>query len=76
MLKTDGITADVVVPSEYWKVHGPAPVNVTVMFVDEPVQIAVDPEIVPVGLGSKVTLTGCGMLVQVLAELDTVMVAL
>jgi hypothetical protein len=49
-LKKEGITADVVVPSEYWNIQGPVPVKFTVSVTDEPLQIVVPPEIIAVGL--------------------------
>lgn len=40
---------NVVVPSEYWKVHGPVPVKVNVMLVDCPLQMAIGPVTEAVG---------------------------
>ena len=48
----------VVVPSEYWKVHGLVPVKLKVIFAAEPVHIALVPVIVAVGLGFTVMLIG------------------
>jgi hypothetical protein len=50
VLKNDGITGEVVVPSEYWKDHGPVPVKTTVRVVLEPSQMVASPEIVADGL--------------------------
>ena len=57
-LKNEGITGDVVVPSEYWNDQGPVPVKFTVMFVGALPQIVVVPAIVAVGLGVRTTLIG------------------
>lgn len=76
VLKIEGITGDVVVPSENWKDHGLVPVKVTVRFVDEPVQIDVVPVIVAVGLGVMVMLIAEGELTQPVTELRTVSVPL
>src|SRR5687767_7155101 len=53
-LKNDGICADVVVPSEYWKSQGPVPVKFTVKFTEPPSQIVVPPVMIAVGAGKIV----------------------
>jgi hypothetical protein len=68
-LKKDGIEGDVVVPSEYWKDQGPVPVKFTVIFVDEPSQIAASPEIVAVGLWIMVIVNAVAGLAQPVDEL-------
>lgn len=55
LLKKDGITDEVVVPSEYWNDHGPVPVKATVIVVEDPEQMDVVPEITAVGDGVTVT---------------------
>jgi hypothetical protein len=67
-LKKEGMDADVVVPSEYWKDQGPVPVKFTVRLVEDPLHIVALPEIAAVGLCRTVIENGWPVLAQPVVE--------
>jgi hypothetical protein len=75
VLKNDGITGDVVVPSVYWNFHGPVPVKFIVMLTGVVSQIVVVPVMVAVGLSKTVMLNGTAVLEQPATEFKAVSVA-
>ena len=67
---------NVVVPSEYSKVHGLVPVKLSVIVAADPLHIEVEPVIVAVGLGRTTILIGVTVLTHPVVLLRTVKSAL